>query len=340
MFSSNGLGNRSCFADIFNHRAISCLSSFKTLPLLSTSQFLPSLCRETTIKMTILPIFLIVGVILTSTTAADPATGSTVLDSLKDGFDVFYKYSSHATVSFTGHVDQVSETSDIYLRKTKKYFDVPRFVMRLENPTVEADPAKPLTPEELTALALPLVVPIADQECFIDDFMGSRRDIQRSLVWKDSVLRLLERNLTDATFDSDEKEVVDEDHLFGKCRVKMTVDKKDELSIAIELFVKKGDCEGSYSQQFVNFLRKYENNHVTGVTDETSFKFTRYLSKATHQFVKSELKIQGAFIAEEASAKHEIPFEVSKQIEFQSYKPIEEDINERKANQYYRKTKF
>lgn len=284
--------------------------------------------------------------------AGDPIIGPTVLDCLKDGFDAVFKYESYSGISFFSHLYQKTEKSDVLLRKSTKVFDVPKLVMHIENPLIETSYEESLKPTDLTALAHPIVVPIADADCLIDEFIATERDTQRSLIWKHSVLKLLERNFTDTIVTMGdrlrfEKEVVIEAMPFGICHANFTYSTEDKRFM-LEFHGKREACDGNYSAQFLNYLKGYEDNKITGVTNETVFTYTLYFDKATHQFVKDVFKVQGKFIGEEilfygpdaVPQKREIPFEVQDRIEFQQYRPILEEFDETTITQLYNGTNF
>lgn len=302
---------------------------------------------------------LIIGLFGWIGATADSIIGSTVVDSLKEGFDSVYKCEMHSTVSFLAHPHQVAETSDVLLRKAKNTFDVPKFIMYIENPVIESDPKEPLTPTDLSALALPILVPVVpdpDAEFLIDEFIATKADTFKSLTWKNSVLRLLERNISAVVTEMKDK-LVDRLHferkanlsdtIFGRCHTNWTFDIEDE-HLRFEVSAERETCDGNYSQRFRNFLKKYDENHVTGVTDTTVFNYIWYFDKATHRFGKSVFQIQGAFIGEDGmlpdqvSEKRDIPFAVKNQIEFLQYRAYEimDEFDEKTITKLYKSTKF
>lgn len=261
--------------------------------------------------------------------------GSTVLDSLKDGFDSVYKFESNFVISHLKVNQFEGQTFDVHLRQSSIDDRVVKFLMYVEKTQVQGTHEQPPTEADLASLKLPLLVTLVNDDMDVDKIYASDKDTKLSLNWKHDAIFLMTDNFTELLHDSVfalalVKQIELSSQIkglqFGDCRMKFQMKVVGD-KIALDITARRKDCVGELSQDLVDQFKEFD---ATDVSNDSVIQIGYLWDKETLCFRKSFLKMKGTTVS-----GMPMVFKITLSVEFDRYEEITEEIDEEKLTKIY-----
>lgn len=280
--------------------------------------------------------------------------GSTVIDSLKDGFDAVYKYEDYFSIShevpedhsyFSYKTDEedsdehehhsyyqnsVGQTFDVHLRKTSKN-DPDKSILYLRNVQIFGEHESPPTKSDFRAFVLPTIVTTRNENADIDEIHVRQTDTTKSLVWKYDATMMLVHNWTDQFKKNGMKSKymdlrsTNMGHYkgleLGDCETQVRL-KSTKDQVSFEMSTSRDVCTGNIKYWLRGVL---DTHNAKDVADDSTLKYEYYFDIKTGQFLRATWTIKGRLVGE-----HDLGFSMGRDIYFDGYQDIEKVFDETK----------